>query len=422
MTQEFTSHPPTTMYIDINSCFATIEQQANPLLRGRPVVVAAYTSGNGCILAASVEAKRYGIKTGMRVGDAKHVYPLLIVLSPDPEKYRYVNERLTVLLQSYSQRVQVQSIDEMIVHMDETPQLTKRIRLGQSTAERMVDIAKEIKRRIREEIGVWITVSIGIAPNACLAKTASNLKKPDGLEIITRTNIEQVLGSLTLTDLCGIKKGNATRLLTHGISTPLGMYQTSSDNLQRAFGSVIGRHWWLWLHGWEVGSVYREHAQMKNKSFSQSCSLTRHTSPSDRATTQVVYQLVAKMAARFRRDGFVAQGIAAGASFTDRTFWQKHTKTTTPVYATEDIFFLAQSLLQQAPMKPIHTVFVGVYDLKAHLYAQLTCDDAELKKIARTQAVDRIYARFGQDAITTALTLSTPQKIIDRIAFGKSSL
>lgn len=410
MTQEFTSHPPITMYIDINSCFATVEQQANPLLRGKPVVVAAYTSGNGCILAASSEAKQYGIKTGMRVYEAKHVCASLVVLSPDPKKYRYINERLTVLLQSYSQRVQVQSIDEMIVRMEEIP------------IQSMLEIAKEIKKRIREEIGEWITVSIGIAPNAFLAKTASNLKKPDGLEVITETNIEQVLRSLSLTDLCGIKKGNATRLLTHGVSTPLAMYRTSPDALQQAFGSIIGRYWWLWLHGWEAGSVYAENSHVENKSFSQSCSLTRHTYPKDHATIQVVYQLVAKMAARFRGDGFVAHGIVAGASFTDRTFWQKHTKIPTPLYATEDIFFLTQSLLQNAPAKPIHTVFVGVYDLKTNLYTQLTWDEVERKKIARTQAIDHIYARFGQNAITSAVTLKASQKIVDRIAFGKNSL
>jgi DNA polymerase-4 len=410
MTGEFTSNPATTMYVDINSCFATIEQQANPLLRGKSVVVAAYTSANGCILAASVEAKQYGIKTGTRVDVAKQICPGLIVLLPDPEKYRYINERLTTILQSYSDHVQVQSIDEMIVRMDPM------------SIHSMVAIAKEIKKRIREEIGVWITVSIGIAPNAFLAKTASNLKKPDGLETITETNIEQVLGSLALTDLCGIKTGNATRLITHGITTPLGMYHASSDVLQNAFRSVIGHYWWLWLHGWEAGSVYRELSHVKNKSFSQSCSLASHTYPKDKATMQIVYQLVAKMAGRFRADRFVANGMVAGASFTDRTFWQKHTKTKIPFYATEDIFFFIQSLLESAPNKPIHTVFVGVYDLTASLYTQLTWDETESKKIARTQAIDRIYTRFGQNAITSAITLNASQTIIDRIAFGKHSL
>jgi len=409
MTNAFTSHAPTTMYVDINSCFATIEQQANPLLRGKPVVVAAYTTGNGCILAASIEAKQYGIKTGMRVRDAKQIYQPLIVLFPDPEKYRYINERLTMLLQSYSQHVQVQSIDEMIVRMDEMP------------LQSMIALAREIKQRIRKEIGVWITVSIGIAPNAFLAKTASNLKKPDGLEIITKTNIEQVLGLLALTDLCGIKTGNATRLINHGIATPIEMYKTSPDSLERAFGSIIGTYWWLWLHGYEAGSVYKEKNTLQ-KSFSQSCALTRQTIPTDVATIQVVYQLVAKMATRLRANGFVTHGVRAGAHFIDGTFWQKHIKTITALYATEDMFALIYKLFQNAPNKPIHTVFVGVYDLEMNLYAQLTCDEIERKKTVRTQAIDSIYARFGESAITSAITLHAQQKITDRIAFGKSSL
>jgi len=397
------------MYVDMNSCFATIEQQANPLLRGKPVVVAAYTTGNGCILAASCEAKRFGIKTGMRVWEAKRLYPSLIVLFPDPEKYRYINELLTSLLQSYSDHVQVQSIDEMIVRFDDMPM------------ESIMEIAKDIKKRIREEIGVWITVSIGIASNAFLAKTASNLKKPDGLEIITETNIEQILGSLALIDLCGIKIGFATRLLSHGITTPLAMYKTSSDNLQRAFGSIIGSYWWLWLHGYEAGHVYKEKNTLQ-KSFSQSCALTCQTIPKDLATIQMVYQLVAKMTARLRADRFVTHGVTAGAHFIDGTYWQKHTKTIIPLYATEDIFVITRLLLEHAPIKRIHTVFVGVYDLQAHLYAQLTCDEIERKKIVRTQAIDSIYARFGQNAITSAITLIGSQTITDRIAFGKSSL
>ncbi len=97
----FTDNPPTVMHIDLNSCFATIEQQANPLLRGKPVAVAAYTSPNGCILAASVEAKRLGVKTGMQVRDGLNLCPKLIILPPDPEKYRFINHKLQVL-QQYS--------------------------------------------------------------------------------------------------------------------------------------------------------------------------------------------------------------------------------------------------------------------------------------------------------------------------------
>src|SRR5438034_2163497 len=105
----FNPAPPTVMHIDLNSCFATVEQQANPLLRGKPLVVAAYATDRGCILAASVEAKRFGIKTGMHVYAAKQLFPKLIVLPPDPPKYRFINRKLLALLSQYSAEVEVKS-------------------------------------------------------------------------------------------------------------------------------------------------------------------------------------------------------------------------------------------------------------------------------------------------------------------------
>src|SRR5579872_2145080 len=86
----FNAKSPTILHIDLNSCFATIEQQANPKLRGKPIAVAAYTTPSGCIVAPSIEAKRFGIKTGMRVKDGKMLCRDLIVLPPDPNKYRVV--------------------------------------------------------------------------------------------------------------------------------------------------------------------------------------------------------------------------------------------------------------------------------------------------------------------------------------------
>ncbi len=419
MTHSFSSHPPTVLYIDINSCFATIEQQANPRLRGKPVVVAAYASGNGCILAASYEAKRKGVTTGMRIRDALRICPDLETKTPDPEKYRFINEQLTQLLLTYTPHVQVQSIDEMIVRMDNTPYLSGVSDVDVLPA--MVALGSEIKKRITEDIGDYITVSIGIAPNAFLAKTASNLEKPNGLKAITKENIHAVLSTMQLTDMCGIKRGNATRLLIAGITTPIAMYETTSKQLERAFRSINGSYWWMWLHGYEIGSTYAAHADT-HKSYGQSCALTQHVEPANIYTKQVVYQLVAKMGTRLRKDACRAEGVMTGCTYMDRTYWQKRTKVQHPVYATEDLFPCICRLLQQAPEKPIHTVFVGVYDIVADLYTQLTLDDNELQKQARTVAIDHITNRFGLNSITTALALQSKQKIIDRIAFGKGGL
>src|SRR3954449_13411191 len=167
---------PTIMHVDLNSCFATIEQQANPLLRGKPMVVAAYDTPNGCVVAPSIEAKRFGIKTGMTVRDARLLYPGIIVRPPDPAKYRYVHLKFRKIFQDYSPDVTPKSIDEAVID------LTHTLCLFKGSVE---DIGKEIKRRFRSEIGEWMSCNIGVSTNRFLAKLAASLHKPDGFDVMT---------------------------------------------------------------------------------------------------------------------------------------------------------------------------------------------------------------------------------------------
>src|SRR3954464_13877443 len=106
---------PTIMHADLNSRFATIEQKASPRLRGKPIVVAAYDTPNGCVVAHSIEAKRFGIKTGMTVRDARLLYPGVIVRPPDPAKYRYVHLKFCKIFKDYSPDVVPKSIDEAVI-------------------------------------------------------------------------------------------------------------------------------------------------------------------------------------------------------------------------------------------------------------------------------------------------------------------
>ena len=139
---------PTIMHVDLNCCFATIEQQANPLLRGKPIVVAAYNSPNGCVVAPSIEAKRYGIKTGMTVRDAKLLYPPVIVKTPDPAKYRAVHLLFRRIFRDYSPDVTPKSIDEAVIDLTDTLCLYKGT---------ILDLGREIKKRFRTEIGEWMS-------------------------------------------------------------------------------------------------------------------------------------------------------------------------------------------------------------------------------------------------------------------------
>ncbi len=392
---------PTVIHVDLNSCFATIEQQANPLLRGKPVAVAAYTTGGGCILTASYEAKRFGVKTGMRVREGKQFCPQLVVLPSDPEKYRFINHKLVALLSSYTPNFSVESIDEMVMDL----MLNDKCQ--------MINIAQEIKRRIKQEIGEWLTVSIGIAPNRYLAKVASGLHKPDGLDLIDKDNVEVILGSLALEDLCGIKKGNGDRLRMAGIKSTLDFYRADPLKLKRAFRSVVGYSWWLQLHGYEEA-----HEESRQKTFSQSYALPKAYLPTQTELHQILTQLVAKMGRRLRAEGFAAGGVGVSCLFSDHTYWQHGEKQSRPMRVDTDIYGRALHILRQAQDKPVRILAVNCFSLAKAFYQQETILGDEEKKNRLTQALDRIHDRWGDFLVTPARMLGMEHKVIDRIAFG----
>jgi len=400
---EFSHNPANVMHVDINSCFATVEQQANPLLRGKPLVVAAYVEHHGCILAASVEAKKLGIKTGMRVGDAKTIYRPLMVLAPDPEKYRFVNRALRTILESYTPDVSVESIDEMVMSVQGSPMV----------------IAEEIKQRIKNEIGEWITVSIGIAPNRYLAKVASGLQKPDGLVCITRENIETVFSSLALENLCGIKEGNATRLRVAGIMSPRDMLAVSPKGLQYAFRSIVGYHWWMRLHGYEAPPFAEGFGGPQQKSFGQSHALGQPRNPDDPRLWQILSQLIMKMGKRLRDDHFTASGTSVSLLFDDHTHWGLQQKTGSKLFADADFYSRARILLAQAPKRPVRILAVTCFELTADLYVQKSLFREENRKEAITRAIDAMQDRFGSYVVSTGRMLAMNEKVLDRIAFGR---
>lgn len=414
--REFNSKLPTIMHVDLNSCFATIEQQANPLLRGKPTVVAAYTTGRGCILAASVEAKQYGVKTGMRVADGKALYPRLAVLAPDPEKYRWMNRKLQALLSSYTPYLSVESIDEMVMNLMGTPKL--RIENGEW---RIVEIAKEIKLRIKNEIGDWLTVSIGIAPNRYLAKVASGLHKPDGLDVITKENIETIFTTIRLEDLCGIKDGNATRLRCAGITTPVAFFRASPVDLVAAFHSKTGWNWWLRLHGYEDGVTYKSFDQPDDaqKTFGQSFALGVFRVPSDPQVTKIMAQLIVKMGRRLRAAGFVAHAISVSLLYVDYSHWVKNIRKQEALFADSDFLAEARRLLVQAPGKRVRILAVTSFNLGMRGAGQISIWNTNERKWRLVDAIDAIADRWGEFSVTPARMLGVEQKVLDRIAFGR---
>lgn len=403
----FNSNPSTILHIDLNSCFATIEQQANPLLRGKPIAVAAYTTPNGCILAPSIEAKRFGVKTGMRVKEGKALCPPLIVLSPDPWKYRNVHLALRRLLSEYTVDLVPKSIDEFVLN------LAGYLPLKDSPCKVMHRVAMEIKQRIKREIGEWLTVSIGIAPNRFLAKVASSLHKPDGLDEINKDNFWNVYSSLRLTDLPYIKMRNAARLNRMGIFTVLDFYNAPLWKLKAAFKSINGYYWYTRLRAWEIDDV-----AFSRRSYGNSYALPKPLLTPEELSP-ILAKLVTKMSARVRRAGYKVKGIHLAILYRDWSFWHKGISFQREFFDTRDIYKQAYRLLCSSPIKkPVRNLSVTSFNLINHSGLQLQLFEDVEKKEELTQAIDKVNERWGDFVIAPARMLGTQNLVPDRIAFG----
>lgn len=213
------------LHIDFDSFFASVEQQCNPSLRGKPIGVTA-ANGRTCIIASSREAKKLGIQTGERTYVASKICPTIKFVSSDFLKYWQISQKFLKICSDYSPFVELFSLDE--VFMD----ITSTIHLFGST-EKIIDI---IKTRIRDEIGEFITVSVGISHNKLLAKLASGLNKPNGIGKIEEKDIDSIYKTIKPTDICGIGEGMKKRLTKIGINDLLQLRNYSKEKLILEFG------------------------------------------------------------------------------------------------------------------------------------------------------------------------------------------
>lgn len=391
------------MHIDLNSCFASIEQQANPLLRNKPIAVAAYTSPNGCILAPSVDAKKMGIKVGMQVKEGKLLCPNLVILAPDPEKYRSIHIAFKKVLSAYTPEIVPKSIDEFVLDFAGTPALKRGL----------FEIGQEIKDRIKKEIGDYLTVSIGLGPNRFLAKTASNLHKPDGLDEVNKENFREVYGSLTLTDLTGIARQNAIRLNTVGIYTVMDFFNADIRILQTAFQSILGYYWFVRLRGWEVDDV-----EWGTKSFGHSFALPKFlVKPEELAP--ILAKLVEKLGFRMRGENYQAKGVHLGLLFKDHEFWHQGITLDQPLFYSQDIYRVAYRILSHSPYRlPVRNLAVSCFYLSPRDNLQLGLFEDRIKKERLVNAIDDINDRWGNFVITPAIMANTEDVVHDRISFG----
>lgn len=397
---------PMVMHVDLNSCYAIIEQQANRLLRGKPVGIAAYTSPRGFILASSYEAKRLGIKI-MRVEEAREITKDIVILAPDPEKYFDAHRRFKEVLLRYTSSVTPKSIDEFVVDFTGSPVVRK----GRS----LVDIGHSIKQDIKKSLGEYVTVNIGIAPNRFLAKLAAGLDKPDGLDVIQATDIMQIYGQLDLIDLPGINRRYKARLNLAHIFTPLDFLAAPIHQLKHeVFHSIVGYYWYLRLRGYEVDA-----ATFATRSFGNDYAVGEKTADPDKIA-RLLMKLAEKTGRRLRRHDCQARGIYLGILFENRTQWSRSHRVATLMYSTQDIYYNLMRLFQQVdiPARVTH-LNIAVFDVVPATPQQLGLfDGTRLDTHSLARAADAINDRYGEFTLTPAAMANMQNTIVKRVPFG----
>ena len=319
-----------SLFIDFNSYFASVEQQLDPALRGRAVGVVPVMADSSCCIAASYEAKAFGIKTGTRVADAKRLCPDIVLVLADHAKYVQVHQQAVAVVDRIAPVRQVVSIDEMEC------ELTGRWR----ERERAVRLAQQIKTTLLTEVGECMRTSVGIAPNRLLAKLASDMHKPDGLTVIEQHEIPQRLYPLPIAALNGIGPRMVRRLAGCGITTMQQLYAAPRDVLVTAWGGLAGSDMYDKLRGQWYGPQ-----QTRTRSLGHSHVLPPDLRHPDGALA-VLNRLVQKAAMRLRKQGFYARSMSVHVRCAHRYAREAGGERWTQVGETQDTAFLLTTLQQ----------------------------------------------------------------------------
>lgn len=400
---------PATLVVDLNCAFASIEQQHDPVLRGRPLAIAAYATNAATIVSSSREARDLGIKTGMKVFEAKAIYPAIVVREPNPPLYREASDQMIEIMERHSPDVLRMSIDEASVNLVGTPGLKK---LGAE------GVAREIKQAIREEIGECLTSSVGVSTSIWMAKQASNLDKRDGLQRIDHTNLLAVYRRLQLIDLSGIAFATARRLAHAGIATPEQFLRATGGSMGLAgMHAEVVRGWGKRLRGFEVASF----ESAERKSFSHSHVLARATARQTELEELLMRfsDMVGRRLRATRRQGRV---VSVGIVYRPEDgHFSKQVTLPEPISTGDEIYQAALRLMAaRDPRRLVGTLGVGLSGLVEHDVGQLSLFAMGPRDHRLEAALDKIRDRYGEDAVQRSRLLGRAQVVRDRIAFGNA--
>lgn len=390
----------TILHIDINSCFASCEQQDNPDLRGKPVGVLQDSGKRSVVIGSSREAKRFGVETGMPIWEAKRLCPGLIAVPADFKRYAHYSRLFRKVCFDYSDRVEVFSIDELFMDVTETKQLFsgKSRDLLQTRPDPGIDgealvVAYELKRRLKHEVGDYLTVSIGIAPNKMLAKLASGSQKPDGLVVVTPEHRLEFLDTHPLWHICGIGTRIERRLKRMGIYTIRQLRQTPKEYLVREFG-VLGQIYWNWGHGEDTDPVSLAWELDPDKSYGNQMTLPNDTKD-EKETLQVLLWLSWQVAARLRDHRAAGRTVHLGLRRGET--WARGQHSMSLCTTAYDIYRTAKFLYYHKLCwhGPIRFAALSVGNLSPLSPTPLSLLPKQAKQLKMAEAWDKVAERYG---------------------------
>ena len=374
------------LHIDANSYFATLEQQAHPNLRGKPIGVAGKGKGERTVVCgASIEAKKFGLRSGMSTWEALRLCPQLIIIPATYDRYSYTSKRIFDLLERFGPKVDVFSIDEAFLD------------LGDDISwEEAKSLAIRIKQLIRQEIGEWVSCSVGISYGRTLAKLASEMQKPDGLTVIRPEDFSRIATTTPIEELCGIGFRLRPRLNRMGVTTIAELGRMPKDMLVAVFGPHTGG----WLHnignGQDDGVLRSWRELPQEKSIGHSYTLPRDIS-NVADIKKVLLLLSERVGVRLRAKKLVGKTVSAYLRFEDGSGWgERHTQ---KEYLLDgyQIYQAGERLLDGlSQLKPVRLVAITVGDLVSEYEATAPLFAENRATEQLTHAVDKINNRWGE--------------------------
>ncbi len=378
-------------HVDMNAFFASVEQQCNPTLRGKPIAVCGSAQHRTVVAACSYEAKAFGINNGMSLGEAKQLCPHVILVGGDPNKYVDVAQHLFALMGHFTSELEVFSIDEAWLDMTDTYDAFA------STPE---GVAQLIKQRIRAAYG--LTCSIGIAPNKLLAKVASKLRKPDGLVRIRKVEVPAFMEQLPIESLCGVGPKLKAALNDFDIFTCGELGRAPSHFLARRYG-LVGQSLIRMGRGEDESPVIPVRAEVPAKSMSHAYTLPYDTADEEEVAGTML-RLSEQVARRLRQGGCQGRTVGLTIRYAD---WITMTHHETLAYPTDNgyqVYEAAMALYHARcgmDWQRVRLVGVGVSSL-IHRQRQLSFLEDDLQRERVDQCLDRAWDRFGDFTLVRA--------------------